>query len=83
MWLLPHTNAAGEFLTRPEAWGPWFLYAHAPHSYALIGAAIYRLLSHSSAVAPAHRRGLFLLVAAKGQDRVHAQAALDGNEAAE
>jgi diguanylate cyclase (GGDEF)-like protein len=64
MWLLPHTNAEGEFLTLPEAWGPWFLYAHAPHSYALVGAAIYRLLSHSSSVAPAHRRGLFLLVAA-------------------
>jgi diguanylate cyclase (GGDEF)-like protein len=64
MWLLPHSNNAGEFLTRPVAWGPWFLYAHAPHSYALIGAALYRLMSHSSAVAPAHRRGLFLLIAA-------------------
>ena len=64
MWFLPRANAAGEFLTRPEAWGPWFLYAHAPHSYALIGAALYRLVSHSSSVAPAHRRGLFLLIAA-------------------
>jgi diguanylate cyclase (GGDEF)-like protein len=64
MWFLPRANEAGEFLTRPEAWGPWFLYAHAPHSYALIGAALYRLLSHSSSVAPAHRRGLFLLIAA-------------------
>ena len=64
MWYLPATNAAGEFLTRPERWGPWFLFVHAPHSYAIIGAAIFTLLVHSSAVAPAHRRGLFLLVAA-------------------
>jgi diguanylate cyclase (GGDEF)-like protein len=64
MWFLPQTNEVGEFLTRPEAWGPWFLFAHAPHSYALVGAALYTLISHSSAVAPAHRRGLFMLVAA-------------------
>ena len=64
MWYLPATNGAGEFLTRPERWGPWFLFVHAPHSYAIIGAAIFTLLVHSSAVAPAHRRGLFLLVAA-------------------
>lgn len=64
MWFLPATNAAGEFLTRPERWGPWFLFIHAPHSYAVVGAALFTLLVHSSAVAPAHRRGLFLLVAA-------------------
>ena len=64
MWFLPAANQAGEFLTRPERWGPWFLFVHAPHSYAVVGAALYRLLVHSSAVAPAHRRGLFLLVAA-------------------
>ena len=64
MWALPHTNGHGEFLTRPEQWGPWFLFIHAPHSYAIIGAAMFTLLVHSSAVAPAHRRGLFLLVAA-------------------
>ena len=64
MWYLPHTNGQGEFLTRPEQWGPWFLFIHAPHSYAIIGAAMFTLLVHSSAVAPAHRRGLFLLVAA-------------------
>ena len=64
MWRLPAMNDSGEFLTRPYGWGPWFLFAHAPHSYALIGAAIFTLLGHSSAVAPAHRRGLFLLVAA-------------------
>ncbi|MGI9223451.1 MAG: diguanylate cyclase domain-containing protein [Woeseiaceae bacterium] len=63
MWYLPAANEAGEFLTRPERWGPWFLFIHAPHSYAVVGAAVITLLVHSSAVAPAHRRGLFLLVA--------------------
>jgi len=64
MWYLPIVNEAGEFLTRPEHWGPWFLFVHLPYSYAVIGAAILTLIVHSSAVAPAHRRALFLLVAA-------------------
>jgi len=64
MWFMPAVNDAGQFLTRPERWGPWFLFIHAPHSYAIVGAALFTLLVHSSAVAPAHRRGLFLLVAA-------------------
>lgn len=64
MWQLPAVNEHGDYLTRPDHWGPWFLFVHAPYSYALIGAAIFTLLVHSSAVAPAHRRGLFLLVAA-------------------
>ncbi|MDX1482325.1 MAG: diguanylate cyclase [Woeseiaceae bacterium] len=64
MWYLPLTNASGEFLTRPAEWGPWFLFVHAPYSYALMGAAILALVTHSSAVARAHRRGIFLLVAA-------------------
>lgn len=64
MWYLPATSDAGEFLTRPERWGVWFLYAHLPYGYAVIAAGILTLLIHSSAVAPAHRRGLFLLVAA-------------------
>ena len=64
MWFLPIANEAGEFLTRPERWGPWFLFVHLPYSYAVIGAAMLTLIAHSSAVAPAHRRGLFLLVAA-------------------
>jgi len=64
MWQLPAVSEDGRYLTRPDHWGPWFLYVHAPHSYALIGAAMFTLLVHSSAVAPAHRRGLFLLVAA-------------------
>jgi diguanylate cyclase (GGDEF)-like protein len=64
MWFEPFVNEAGEYLTRPEKWGPWFLFAHLPYSYAVIAAAIFTLLAHSSAVAPAHRRGLFLLTAA-------------------
>ena len=64
MWFLPIANEAGEFLTRPERWGPWFLFVHLPYSYAVIGAAMLTLVVHSSAVAPAQRRGLFLLVAA-------------------
>lgn len=64
MWFLPIANEAGEFLTRPDRWGPWFLLVHLPYSYAVIGAAMLTLLVHSSAVAPAQRRGLFLLVAA-------------------
>jgi len=61
MWLLPAVNQAGEYLTRPLAWGPWFLFIHAPYGYFMIGAGLLTLLFHSTAVAPAHRRGLFLL----------------------
>ena len=64
MWYAPFVNEFGEYLTRPERWGPWFLFAHLPYSYAVIAAAMFTLLAHSSAVAPAHRRGLFLLTAA-------------------
>ena len=64
MWYLPAINDAGEFLTRPVEWGPWFLFIHAPYSYIVIGVAMMTLLVHSSAVARAHRRGLFLLTAA-------------------
>jgi diguanylate cyclase (GGDEF)-like protein len=64
MWYLPVANAQGDFLTRPAEWGPWFLFIHAPYSYAVIGLAMFTLLAHSSAVARAHRRGLFLLTAA-------------------
>lgn len=64
MWYLPLTNEFGQFLTRPEKWGPLFLFAHAPHSYAVMGAGLFALLSHTSAVARAHRRGIFLMVAA-------------------
>jgi diguanylate cyclase (GGDEF)-like protein len=64
MWYGPFVNESGEFLTHPAKWGPWFLFVHLPYSYALISAAMFRLLAHSSAVAPAQRRGLFLLIAA-------------------
>ncbi len=64
MWYLPISNAAGEFLTRPERWGPWFLYIHLPYSYGVFGAAILTLVSHSASVAPAHRRGLLLMIGA-------------------
>ena len=64
MWYGPFVNDAGEYLTRPVQWGPWFLFAHLPYSYVVIGAAMFTLLGHRSAVAPAHRRGLFLLTAA-------------------
>lgn len=64
MWYLPATNAAGDFLTRPVAWGPWFLYVHAPFSYTLTGVALLTLLLQGSGVATAHRRGIYLLVAA-------------------
>jgi len=64
MWYLPATNDLGQFLTRPERWGPWFLFVHLPHSYAVIGAGILTLLTHSTAVARGHRRGILLLIAA-------------------
>lgn len=64
MWYLPVANEAGEYLTRPKQWGPWFLFIHAPYSYAVMGMAIMTLLVHSSAVTRSHRRGMFLLVAA-------------------
>jgi len=62
MWLYPATNATGEFLTRPLAWGPYFLFVHAPFGYLVVGTSILTLLLHSSAIAPTHRRGLFLIV---------------------
>jgi len=64
MWYGPFVNDAGQFLTHPAKWGPWFLFAHLPYSYMVIGSAIFTLLAHSSAVAKAQRRGLFLLTGA-------------------
>ncbi len=61
MWSLPTLNSAGEFLVRPPSWGPWFSFVHAPYGYTIILMSIMTLLLHSTAVAPAHRRGLFLL----------------------
>lgn len=64
MWYLPAANEFGQFLTRPNAWGPWFLFVHLPHSYIVIGAGLLALLTHSAAVARSHRRGILILVAA-------------------
>ena len=64
VWFAPFVNAGGEFLTRPAKWGPWFLFVHVPHSYLLLVAALLKLALRRTAVAPAQRRGLFLLVAA-------------------
>ena len=64
MWFLPATNADGQFLTRPVQWGPWYVHVHAPYSYAVTGLAVLTLLTHTSAIAPVHRKGLFLFVAA-------------------
>jgi diguanylate cyclase (GGDEF)-like protein len=64
MWYLPIANSAGEYLTRPAEWGPWFSYVHAPYSYAVIAAAILSLVYRSTSVARAHRRGLLMLIAA-------------------
>lgn len=64
MWALPAANDAGQFLTRPEAWGPYFLFVHAPYTYTLGVAAVLALVMHTTAVARAHRRGIFLLLAA-------------------
>ena len=61
VWSYPATEAAGEFLARPLEWGHWFRFVHAPYSYTVVGASILTLLLHSSAVAPAHRRGLILM----------------------
>lgn len=61
MWQLPAVNEAGEFLTRPEKWGPWYVFVHAPYGYTMILLSVMTLLLHSTAVAPAQRRGLFLL----------------------
>lgn len=64
MWQLPAVNEQGQLLARPDVWGPWFLFVHAPYSYLMIGMAMLVLVSHSSAVARSYRRGLMMLVAA-------------------
>ena len=56
MWFHPLTNSAGEFLTRPNEWGPWFKFVHLPYGYAIIGISIFTLVMHSPTVAPAQRR---------------------------
>ncbi len=61
MWFLPSIADAGQFLTRPAEFGPWFYFVHVPYGYALIGTSILTLIMHSPAVAPSQRRGLFVL----------------------
>lgn len=64
LWRLPDMKPTGEFFMHPVAWGPWFKYLHAPYGYALVGLSLLTLIMHSTAVAPANRRGLFLLAGA-------------------
>jgi len=61
MWYLPVANDAGEFLTRPENFGPWFNYVHLPYGYAVVGTSIFTLIMYSPAIAPSQRRGLYML----------------------
>lgn len=61
MWSLPATNAAGEFLTRPRQFGPWFHYVHLPFGYVVMGTSILTLITHTTAVAKSQRRALLLL----------------------
>jgi PAS domain-containing protein len=67
VWRAAPGDATGG-LTPAPVWagdfGPWFLYVHQPYSYVLIVAALVTLILHSTAVAPAHRRGIFLLFGA-------------------
>jgi diguanylate cyclase (GGDEF)-like protein len=63
MWQLPAVNAAGEFLIRPVAWGPWYRFIHAPYGYTTVLVGVLTLVMHSRAVAPIHRRGLLSLAA--------------------
>ena len=64
MWYLPAANELGQLLTRPKEWGPWFLFVHLPHSYIVVGVGLLALLTHTTAVARSHRRGILILVAA-------------------
>lgn len=61
MWNLPAVNDAGQFLTRPASFGPWFYFIHLPYGYAVTAASMLTLITHSSAVAPSQRRGIFVL----------------------
>jgi len=61
MWQLPAIYEPGPFLTRPAEFGPWFYFIHLPYGYALTAISMLTLMTHSSAVAPSQRRGLFVL----------------------
>jgi len=64
MWSSPAVNVAGEFLVRPIAWGPWYVFVQAPFGYTVVGLGVLTLVMHSNAVAPANRRRLFVLAGA-------------------
>jgi diguanylate cyclase (GGDEF)-like protein len=61
MWQLPTLGASGDFLIRPLAWGPWYVFVHAPYAYTMVSVAVLTLVLHSRAVAPIHRRVLLVL----------------------
>jgi len=61
MWRSANAGAAVEIVAQAEVWGPWFLFVHAPYGYSITALSLITLLLHSSAVAPAQRRGIFLL----------------------
>jgi len=61
MWYSPATNAAGEFLTRPNAFGFWFKFVHSPYGYLMVATSIATLIMHSSGIAAGQRRSLFVL----------------------
>ena len=63
MWGLSGASGAGVFPSRPDGWGPWFLYVHAPYSYLLVSAALLSVIAHRFAVPPAYRQSLAGLIA--------------------
>ncbi|MGB5245758.1 MAG: diguanylate cyclase [Woeseia sp.] len=54
MWAVQNSLGSAESLGA-TTWGPWFIFATAPLSYALLGSSIMTLFMHSHAVAPANR----------------------------
>jgi len=58
MWSMPDINSAGEFLARPDAWGPWYRLVHAPYSVILTMAAILGLIMHSANVGRSGKRSV-------------------------
>ena len=58
MWSMPDVNSAGEFLARPDAWGPWYLLVHAPYSVIMTLVAILSLMMHSTNVGRSRKRSV-------------------------
>lgn len=61
MWQWPAAPEVGTVFARQEIWGPWFLFVHAPYTYAMVVLSVTLLLLHSPSVATANRRMLVLL----------------------